>query len=144
MTTHNQIINEFEKFCTDHFQINSFYSGKTWNFQTKTNIYPAVIMLPIPSSIQTGKINLSYNIFITDILNKDRSNLDDLYSDTLLMITDMVSFFRDNENLNFSLSEDTVQIEPFEEEFDDILCGWMATITLEIPYTSNTCYIPKI
>lgn len=143
MVTHNQIIKAFETFCNEHLQINSFYSGQTWNFQTKSNIYPAVIMLPTPGTIQQGKITMSYNIFIADILNTDRLNLDEIYSDTLLMATDICSYFRDNDELNFMLEEEAITVEPFEEDFDDILAGWILTVSLQIPYTSNTCYIPK-
>lgn len=143
MTTHNQILKAFTDFCTAHKQINSFYSGKNWNFQAKTNIYPAVIMMPIPSTVQTGKVVLSYTIFATDILKTDRSNLDEIYSDTFQIITDIISYFRDNDNFSFWIAEEVVNVEPFEDTDDDLLCGWSAVIPIEFPYTSNTCVIPK-
>lgn len=146
MTTYNQIISAFENFCTNHIQINTFYSGKTWNFQTETNIYPSVIMLPQPSNIAKGKVTLTFQIFIADILNKDRSNLDEIYSDTLLIATDMVSYFGDiNDNqVVFWIDDTNVGIEPFEESFDDILAGWMLSVNVEIPFTGSTCDIPIV
>ena len=142
MVTHNQIIKAFETFCTNHKQINSFYSDQTWNFEAKNNTYPAVIMLPIPSTIQPGMVTLSYIVFITDQLNTNRENLDDIYSDTLLIMQDLISYFNDNDIYDFSISDNPISIEPFEEQLDDILCGWRAYINIELPYTLNTCNIP--
>lgn len=143
--TYNQIITAFESFCAAHKQINTFHSGKTWNFQAETNVYPAVIMLPQPSSIQNGKIVISFNIFVADILNKDRTNLDEIYSDTLQIMSDIVSYFKDRfgeDGINFFLNNDSVSIEPFEESFDDVLAGWMASIDIEIPFSGSDCTIP--
>lgn len=143
LTTYNQIIKAFEDFCTNHKQINTFYSGKTWNFQTETNIYPALVMLAQPSLINRGQINLNFNVFIADILNKDRSNLDEIYSDTLLIITDLISYFADAyETYGFYLDDTAVNIEPFEESFDDVLAGWISTLTIQIRYDGSTCNLP--
>lgn len=142
MITFNNIVDDFKTFCTNHLQINTFYSGETWNFQTMTNVYPAVIMLPQPSSIDRGRIVLTFNLFIMDILNKDNSNLDEIYSDTLLIMTDMISYFRNNEDEGYSLTDDTVSVEPFNESFDDNLAGWMATLNIEIPYSGSICNLP--
>lgn len=143
--TFNQILTAFENFCTTHKQVNTFFSGKTWNFQAVTNVYPAVIMLPQPSSIQKGKVVLTFNIFIADILNKDRSNLDEIFSDTLQIATDIVAYFQDENDTvgnSFMLDESSVSIEPFEEAFDDVLAGWMMTVSLEIPFSGSLCGLP--
>lgn len=146
MSTYNKIIDAFDAFCEQHKQINTFFSGQTWNFQTQTNVYPAVIMLPVISSINNGHIRLNFNLFVADILNDDRTNLDDIYSDTLQIVGDIVSYFKDmyGENeIDFYLDESNVAIEPFEEEFDDVLAGWMATIGISYPYSGSICAIPK-
>ena len=146
MTTFNEIIIAFETFSDEHHQINTFYSGQTWNFQTQTNLYPAVIMLPESSSMEKGSINLSFNLFIADILNSDRTNLDEIYSDTLQILADFVSYFDDayeNNEIEFFLNSENISIHPFEEKFDDVVAGWMAKIEINIPYSGNICVIPK-
>lgn len=139
-TTYNQIITAFRNFCTAHKQIKTFYAGQTWNFQTETILYPAIVMLPQPSTIQTGAVLLTFNIFIADILNKDLTNVDEIYSDTLQIGQDIVAYFR--EAGIFFLNDESVSIEPFEEKFDDVLAGWMLGITLTVPFNSSTCNIP--
>lgn len=146
MSTYNKIIDSFNAFCEQHKQINTFYSGQTWNFQTLTNVYPAVIMLPTTGNINNGQMVLSFNLFVADILNDDRTNLDDIYSDTLQIVGDIVSYFKDmydEDDIHFYLDETNVPIEPFEEEFDDVLAGWMASINISFPYSGSICAIPK-
>jgi len=146
MTTFNEIVTAFETFSDEHQQINTFYSGQTWNFQTQTNLYPAVIMLPESSSIEKGSINLSFNLFVADILNSDRTNLDEIYSDTLQILADFVSYFDDayeDSEIEFFLNSENISIHPFEEKFDDVVAGWMAKIEINMPYSGNICVIPK-
>lgn len=142
--TYNQIISAFKNFCDKHKQINSFYSGQTWNFQTQTNIYPSVIILPQPSNFEPGKIRLNFQIFIADILNQDNSNLDEIYSDTLQIASDLVSYFKEinEEETYFYIDDNYIGIEPFEESFDDILAGWLMNVVVEIPFFGSNCNLP--
>ena len=145
MTTYNQIVKAFEAFCVAHKQVNTFFSGKEWNFQAETNVYPSVIMTPQPSTIGRGGITLTFNVFVADILNADRTNLDEVYSDTLLIMTDIVSYFKDSEGeegIDFTLNDENVAVEPFEETLDDVVAGWAATINISFPYSGNLCDVP--
>lgn len=145
MATLNNIIKSFEDFSTAHLQVNTFFSGQVWNFQSYTNKYTAVILLPVPSAIQKGQLSLTFNLFVIDQLNKDRTNKDEVLSDTLQILQDYISEFSDNEEVNgFTLNdEESISIEPFEEELDDVVAGWVATIMIKVPYSGSTCIIPK-
>jgi len=59
--TYNQIIDSIEEFSTNHLMINSFYSGKTWNFEAKENVYPSLIILPVSGNIVKGKTDITFN-----------------------------------------------------------------------------------
>lgn len=144
MATLNQIIKSFEDFSTSHLQVHTFFSGQTWNFQSITNKYTAVILLPLPSVVQRGMLTLNFNLFVIDQLNKDRSNKDEILSDTLQVLQDYISEFADNEDIyNFTLEEgEEIPIEPLEEELDDVVAGWVATVKIKVPYSGNTCIIP--
>lgn len=146
MATLNTIIDAFDTFCSDHLQINTFYSDQTWNFQTANNIYPAVILIPSPSSIADGMITYVFTLFVIDRLNKDRSNLNDVLSDTSLIMADIVSEFNDNyDTYDFQLSEGDVGMEPLFEVFDDVVAGWVSSsLSIETRFSRNDCIIPKI
>lgn len=140
--TYNIIIKAFEDFCTNHQQINTFFSGGNWDFQTLNNIYPAVIMLPQPSRIEMGQYLFTFNIFVCDLLNEDMSNIDEIYSDTAQIIGDMVAYFKDNDDYEFYLDESSVELQPSDETLDDIVAGWVATINIQVPYSGSTCGLP--
>lgn len=143
MVTYNQIINIVKDFCTGHKQINSFYSGQTANFQASpTNEYPAVIMLPQSSGVVENLINLNFNIFVTDLLIESNSNLDEIYSDTLSIASDLISYLSNYDDLDIFVENDAASLQPFEAKFDDYLAGWMINLTIQIRYTGNTCIIP--
>lgn len=144
MATYNTIIAAFNTFAANHLQLHTFYSGGTWDFQSKTNIYPALIAYALPSTIMKGQVQLNFNIFTLDILNKDRTNRDDVLSDMLQVMQDFVSEFKDNEDdYGFTLVEDNVIIDPLEEEFDDVVCGWVATVSIVMEYSGSDCIIPS-
>lgn len=143
MVTYNQIINIVKDFCSNHKQINSFYSGQTANFQASpTNEYPAVIMLPQPSSVVENLISLNFNIFVTDLLIESNSNLDEIYSDTLLIASDLISYLMNYDTIDIYVENNGASLQPFEAKFDDYLAGWMINLTIQVPYTANSCIVP--
>lgn len=143
MTTYKDIVDMIEDFSNNHLQLNSFYSGKLWNFEAEQNIYPALVILPTTSTIQRGTIQLTFNIVIADILNSDKSNLDFIYSNTLQILTDLFSYLNNNDNdTNYTILDEGFTAEPFEESFDDILAGWIGTVNIIVPFKASSCNIP--
>lgn len=145
MISLNTIIDTIEQFCNGHLSINTFYSGQTFNFQAQhDNLYPAIVLIPAPSTISDGKLKFNFQLFALDRLNKDRSNLNEVLSDTSLIIADIIAEFDDNySKYGFILDEIDLEIEPIEEEFDDCLAGWVCTnFSIAIRYGRNDCVIP--
>jgi hypothetical protein len=138
--TLNQIIEEIRQFTDSHYQLNTFFSGDTWDFQAQTNIYPALISVQAPATISSGRMTVSFNIFITDICNKDRSNVDEILSDTLQIMGDLYAYFRDRDE--YGLVGD-LNVIPFSEEFDDVLAGWNANFEFEFMFSASDCGLPK-
>lgn len=140
MTTFNQINQAFADFASNHLQIHTFYSGQTFNFQPEQNIHPSMIVIPQPGNVEYGKITLTYSVLILDILNNDHSNLQEILSDTLQIITDMVAYFKNIDD--FWIDESGVSVEPFEGVQDDDLAGWAASISIEMPFGGSPCGLP--
>ena len=143
MKTVNNIVTSLEDFVKRHQQLRSFFSGDTWDFQAKTNIYPALCAVIMPSEVHYGKQVISYNIFIADICNKDKSNVDEIWSDTMQIFSDLYAEFRDNyDTYGFYLEDDNLSLTPWNEDFDDILAGWNGVLRFSIPYSGSICNIP--
>lgn len=142
--TYNDLVIAIETFANNHIQINSFYSGKLWNYETKDdNVYPSLVILPTTATIQKGVIPITFNIIVADILNDDKSNLDFVYSNTLQILGDLFAYLNNNDNdLDYYISDDGFNAEPFEESLDDILAGWIATIPIQVSFKASVCEIP--
>lgn len=145
MTTLNTIIRDMNQFTTDHMQLNTFYSGDSYDFQSKTNIYPALLAVKGPAIVQQGSMSVSFTIFIIDICNKDMSNVDEIHSDTLQIFGDLISYFKDrdeDENNPYGMVDTIVQPEPVIGEYDDNIAGWSAEFSLEFPFAASSCNLP--
>ncbi len=141
--TFKQIIDDLELFATNHKQINSFGFGNADNITNKDQVYPMMWVQSIPST--TGNmVDLTFEIYLIDLLKQDKVNLVDVLSDTLLMGNDVVAkYFDDEDEYDFTLNEDGVVITPFEAEFDDFTAGWIFEVNIEIQNDLNDCEIPE-
>jgi hypothetical protein len=143
MTTYNEIIKAFTDICNRHKQVNSFYSLQTWEFQTKENVYPAVLLIPLPSIIQQGQTVLSFELHVMDLLNKDNTNLNEVHSDTLQIINDIVAEVAEGDfSYGFNLNTESISVTPFEDTLDDRVAGWVATLDIEIANGLDDCNTP--
>jgi hypothetical protein len=143
MKTLNNVIQSFKAFTESHLQLNTFYSGKEWDFQSQENLYPALISVIVPSTIAPGVVKYKFNIFCIDLVKSDGSNKDEVYSDTSQILGDFIDYFKDNFDIHgFYLDETDVTIEPLEEIMDDVLNGWVMEVTVHIPRSGSTCQIP--
>jgi hypothetical protein len=125
-----------------------------------------------PTSVTTGDSQLTYNfqIFIMDMvtekaewtennadaefskLYKTLSNEQDVFNETLQICTDFIGMLRHssrqslegvndvNEPLYFT--QDQFTIEPFQERFDNLCCGYVFNIGVLVQNDFQTCNIP--
>tara|TARA_R100001369_G_scaffold47847_1_gene74362 strand:+ start:410 stop:934 length:525 start_codon:yes stop_codon:yes gene_type:complete len=133
-----------------------------------------------PTNVSTGDSQLTYNfqIFIMDStteranwttnrsdiidgslpgqsfqkLYKTLTNEQDVYNETLQIVTDFIGMLRHStrqslkgvNDINFPLyfTQDQFTIEPFQERFDNLLCGWVFNIGVLVQNDFQTCDIP--
>lgn len=129
MTTYNNIVDSLRAYAASHLQVGTFYSGQKFDFQANdTNAFPAVILIPQPSRFIGGKTVFSFQLYVADRLKEDLSNLDEVLSDTALILNDFVSEFDEGfETYGFALEDGLeVSAEPFQEDLDFRLAGWVA------------------
>lgn len=143
MTTYLKIIDILKQFSVSHKQLNTFFSGKQYDFQAKENLYPALIVLPVNGIIQKGESEIVLNIILADLLKSDMSNLDDIYSDMFQIAQDIFATLN-NSDIDIFIDESGFSVESFQESMDDILAGWILTITIKFPFSGNSCLIPTV
>ena len=169
--TYNNVVNTLLRLGEYHEQISTTSVGDIFSLDLEKNTEYALLHLN-PTSVTTGDSQLTYNfqIFIMDSvterenwtlnnadanfpkLYKTLSNEQDVYNETLQIATDFIGMLRHSSrqslegvnDINFPLyfTQDQFTIEPFQERFDNLLCGWTFNIGVLVENDFQTCDIP--
>lgn len=144
--TYNQIMQRFETFATNHYQINSFGNGDLWEVvehdQLKDFNYPLMWVEDQPAITEDKIIELTFRIFIINLVQKDESNENEVKSDTLSICLDVISdWVMQTDEIQITVDKNT-NLTSFTERFNDELTGWWMDLKLRVPFKYNKCDIP--
>ena len=88
---------------------------------------------------------------LTKLVNND-NNEQEVWNQTLAIATDIIGMLRHStrqslEGVNdinspIYFTEDQFSLEPFNERFDNLLCGWVFNIGIKVMNDFDTCTIP--
>ena len=171
--TYNNVINTLLQMAEHHEQISTTSVGDIWEINLeKMEKMPLLHINPI--SVVTGASQLTYNfqIFICDLVSeranwtmnsaaanytklvKTLSNEQDVYNETLQIATDFIGMLRhsvnqssidvDDINNPIYFTQDQFTLEPFQERFDNLLCGYVFQLGVLVQNDFQTCNIPVI
>ena len=175
--TYNNVVNTLLRLGEYHRQIKSTSVGDVFDINLeKMQKFPLLHINP--TNVSTGDSQLTYNfqIFIMDMVTerenwttnrseildratddftklvKTLSNEQDVFNETLQIVTDFIGMLRHsarqslegvndiNEPIYFT--QDQFTIEPFSERFDNLCCGWVFNIGVLVQNDFQTCDIP--
>ena len=168
--TYNNVVNTLLRIGEYHDQISTTSVGDIYDINLeKMEKFP--IMHINPTSVATGDSQLTYNfqIFIMDMVSKKsdwqtkqhelltklvntENNEQEVFNQTLGICTDIISMLRHssrqsllgvndiNEPIYFT--QDQFTIEPFQERFDNLCCGFVFNIGVLVQNDFQTCNIP--
>lgn len=145
--TYINIIEELNKFATNHRQISEFGTGDLWEIVQHNKLtdfkYPLLFVTDNSASLANGSITLSFNALVMDKANEDIEN--EVKSDTLLILLDLIAYFEKLkvDDWNFVVIQKSGSAEPFTERFDDTVTGWSINIDFKIPLQYDECQIPN-
>lgn len=134
LQTYKRIIQEFQLEANRHKQIKSFHFGKIDNISTKDMLFPICWIAPSTTTVQGNIVNVGFELIILDILSQDLTNELDGLNDTLQIGVDFISKFWDKKyNDNWKVvTENGIDFEPVDGEFDDHCIGHRAIIEVEV------------
>ncbi len=148
--TVNQLISVFKDISTRHYQINGFGVGDNWENGTSEKMHPVLWINPttaaMPSSDNGYKtFEIDFEVRVFDLVNKDESNENEVLSDCIDILKDIIAEFKGhpyyvNSQLNII---DDINFEAFTEEFDEEVSGWICEISLMTPVLTSFCGIPS-
>ena len=168
--TYNNVVNTLLRLGEYHEQISSTSVGDIYDIDLENTKFPLLHINP--TSVATGDSQLTYNfqIFIMDMVSekedwtknnasanfpklyKTLSNEQDVFNEVLQICTDFIGMLRHSEqqslqgtndiNAPIYFTQDQFTIEPFQERFDNLCCGWVFNIGVLVQNDFQTCTIP--
>ena len=168
--TYNNAVNTLCRLGQYHDQISTVSVGDIYEINLEKMEKMPLLHIN-PTSVTTGDSELVYNfqLFICDLVSEKndwqtqqakeltklldtKNNEQQVWNQTLEICTDFIGMLRHSsrqsqkgvDDINFPLyfTQDQFTIEPFQERFDNLLCGWTFTIGIKVMNDFDTCIIP--
>ena len=168
--TYNNVINTLTRLAGYHEQISTVSVGDIFDINLEKMEKMPLLHIN-PTSVTTGDSELVYNfqLFIADLVSeKDnwktyqaqgltklldpKNNEQQVWNQTLEICTDFIGMLRHSSRQSLAgvndinkplyFTQDQFTIEPFQERFDNLLCGWTFTIGVRVMNDFDTCVIP--
>ena len=168
--TYNNVVNTLLRLGEYHDQISTTSVGDIYDLNLeKMEKFP--LMHINPTSVTTGDSQLTYNfqIFVMDMVSEKsdwqtaqqalltklvntKNNEQEVFNQTLEICTDIIGMLRHssrqsiegvndiNEPIYFT--QDQFTIEPFQERFDNLCCGYVFNLGVLVQNDFQTCNIP--
>lgn len=141
--TYNQLLKEFETMATNHKQLKRFGNGVIEDintFTTNNGEFPILWVVPQGAVINENDLVYKVRVLIFDIDDTDDGFRDELLSDTLLMMNDIVQTLR-NTSDNYEVTNNPQAI-PFNQRFVDYCSGWYCDVDISTNINNSLCIIP--
>ena len=168
--TYNNVIDTLCRLGEYHEQISTVSVGDIYEINLEKMEKMPLLHIN-PTSVTTGDSELvySFQLFICDLVSeKDnwktfqakqltklldpKNNEQQVWNQTLEICTDFIGMLRHSSrqsqagvndiNAPLYFTQDQFTIEPFQERFDNLLCGWTFTIGVRVMNDFDTCEIP--
>jgi len=164
--TYNNVINTLKNIGNQHDQIATVTTGDIFDINLE-KMEKFALMHINPVNVTTGDFGLTYNfqIFIADLVSEksdwtesnfqsanNLSNEQEVLSETLQISIDIISMLRHSEhqstqnvddiNAPVYFADGQQTLEPFTERFDNLLTGWVFSLSVLVANDFNACIIP--
>lgn len=131
--TYFQIIKRLETFCDGHWQVQKFgsdFEEQLPNFATQDEKYPIVYVSP--SNVTEGENLNTFSIEVRclDIIQKDRANINNILSDTQLILNDIYLELQTGTNLTIDVVNNS--LTPLNNDLLDYAAGWVMSLDIEV------------
>jgi predicted ATP-dependent protease len=168
--TYNNVVNTLLRLGEFHEQISTTSVGDIYDLNLeKMEKFP--LMHINPTSVTTGDSQLTYNfqVFIMDMVSEKsdwqtkqqadltklvntKNNEQEVFNQTLHICTDIIGMLRHSSRQSIAgvndinepiyFTQDQFTIEPFQERFDNLCCGYVFNLGVLVQNDFQTCDIP--
>ena len=138
-----RLLQAIELFSSEHMQVKRFASdfpSQMPNFGTEGEKYPIIFVSPSTNIFDMNINTFTVDIYCFDIIQKDRSNINTILSDTNLILSDLHRWMLDGEVYGIDI-DTQVSTYPIDNALLDYAAGWRMNATFNID-TYGVCEIP--
>ncbi len=168
--TYNNVVMFLARLGEYHEQISTVSVGDIYDINLeKMEKMPLLHINPV--NVQTGDSELIYNfqLFICDLVSEkdnwqtyqaaqltklidNKNNEQQVFNQTLEIATDFIGMLRHSSRQSLAgvndinspvyFTQDQFTLDPFQERFDNLLCGYVFQVGVKVMNDFDTCTIP--
>ena len=170
--TYNNVINTLCRLGEYHQQISTVSVGDIYDINLeKMEKFPLLHINPLNAATGDSELVYNFQIFIMDMVSEKndwktkqqteltklvntKNNEQEVWNQTLEIATDFIGMLRHSSrqslegvndiNAPIYFTQDQFTIEPFQERFDNLCCGWVFQIGVKVMNDFDTCNIPVL
>lgn len=139
-----RLLNAFESFANAHLQVKRFASDfpeQIPNFATKDEKFNILFVSPDSTIFDENANQFTVTVRCFDIIEKDRSNINTILSDTNQILNDVYRWFKDGDIFGIDVIDNAPVSTPINNALLDYAAGWEMQITFTVD-TYGICEIP--
>jgi len=151
--SYNNVIDTLKCVGEQHLNINSVTSGDIWTIDLEKNtLFPLFHINPVNVTVTPNQRTFSFQLFVMDLVEPDQTNEQEVLSDCLEIMNDIIAIYKQGEILyaydathgeeQRYFIDDNFTINPFTEEYDNAVTGWVMSFDITVENELNTCNIP--
>ena len=151
--SYNNVIDTLACVGEQHKNIQSVTSGDIWEIDLEKNtLFPLFHINPVNVTVGMNTRTFNFQLFVMDLVEPDESNEQEVLSDCLEIMNDIIAIYKHGEILysydaaageeqRYFIDNDFT-IEPFTERFDNAVTGWVMSFAITVENELNSCNIP--
>lgn len=129
-----KLIQIVDDFAQNHMQIQRFtaeFEEQLPNFATQSEAYPILFMSPVGTQFLSNIDTYTVRFYCYDVIQKDRANINNILSDTNLILNDLKKWFIDGQNFEFMIQGEP-SATPINNALLDYVAGWQMDVTFNV------------
>jgi len=145
--TLNMLYDMFKSVGNNNVFIQTTTIGDIFEIDLTETTYPLMHVGTQTASYTKNVLTYNFQVIVMDLVSKDESNEEDVLSDMLQVIGDVISQLK-NTDFNTDYDDDfrhavriqdSIACEPFTERFDNEVSGWTGNITINVDFNASAC-----
>lgn len=145
MLTLNQIVAKLRTIANNHYQINSFGFGDSWEVEAdEAKNAPLMWVVARGFNVEAKAIVYNLSLMFMDLVDKDERNETEVLSDMGLIASDVLALLdKEAESDVFTILKNN-SAEYFTERFDNEWAGVFIDLSIRVNFVRNWCQVPTI